>query len=160
EQGRAQDALEQLEPLQDGGARHLHTVRLLLRAHHELGHDDRTFTLARSLSRRGAVDQAEATRLIESSAAARLRAAAGEGWRAIWKDLKADERILPEVALAGAAAFDSAGQPDEAAKVLETAIGARFDPRLLAAYARCDATQVPRRLEKAEAWLQQQPRHA
>lgn len=159
EQGRAEDALARLEPLQDGGARHLHTVRLLLQAHHELGHDEQTFTLARSLSRRGVVDQAEASRLIESSAAARLRAADGESWRAIWKELKADERILPEIALAGAVAFESAGQPDEAAKALEAAIAERFDPRLLAAYGRCDATQVPRRLEKAEAWLQKQPRN-
>jgi len=158
DQGRAQEALAQLEPLQDGGARHLHTMRLLLRAHHALGHDEQTFALARSLSRRAAVDQDQALRLIESSAAARLRAALpGDGWRAVWKDLKAEERTLPEVALAGAAAFESAGQPEEAAKVLETAIGERFDPRLLAAYARCDAAQVPRRLEKAEAWLQRHP---
>jgi len=159
EQGRAQDALARLEPLQDGGARHLHTVRLLLQAHHELGHHDQTFVLARSLSRRGVVDQAEARRLIESSAAARLRDAGDENWRAIWKDLKADERTLPEVALAAAAAFESAGQSDEAAKVLEAAIAQGLDQRLLAAYARCDVAQVPRRLEKAEGWLQKQPRH-
>ena len=159
EQGRAQDALDRLAPLQDGGARHLHTVRLLLRAHHQLGHHEQTFNLARTLSRRGVVDQDEARRLIEASASARLRAAGDETWRAIWKELKADERTLPEVALAGAAAYDAAGQHDESTRVLEAAIAERFEPRLLAAYARCDASQVPRRLEKAEAWLQKQPRH-
>jgi len=159
DEGRPQDALARLEPLQkEGGVRHLHTQRLLLRAHRALGHHDQTFALARSLLRRGAISASDAGALIESSAAARLRAAmANDTWRAIWKDLKPEERMQPEIALAGAAAFESSGQSDEAARVLEAAIALRNDPRLLAAYARCDAGQVPRRLEKAEAWLQIQP---
>src|SRR6185437_16182435 len=39
-QGQAQKALDALAPLQDGGARHLHTLRLLLRAEKALDHHD------------------------------------------------------------------------------------------------------------------------
>ncbi|OZI30137.1 protoheme IX synthesis protein [Bordetella genomosp. 10] len=159
EQGRPQQALQVLEPLQDGGARHLHTLRLLLRAERALNHHERVFTLARGLLRRGAMDKNEALRVIDTAGAARLRAgaASGDGWRAIWKDMKADERVLPEIALAAAAAFEAAGEGDEAARILDAAIARQFDPRLVAAYARCDASQVPRRLERAESWLQQRP---
>lgn len=158
EQGQPERALEVLAPLQDGGARHLHTLRLLLRAERALGHHDRVFTLARALSRRGALARDEAARIIDLSGAARLRAAAdGDAWRAIWKDLKAEERLLPDIALAGAAAFEAAGEADEAARILEAAIAHGFDARLLNAYSRCDAAQVPRRLERAEKWLQQRP---
>jgi len=159
DEGRPQDALARLEPLQkDAGARHLHTQRLLLRAHRALGHHDQTFALARSLLRRGAIASAEAGTLIESAAAARLRAAvANDTWRAVWKDLKPEERALPEIALAGAAAFEASGQSEEAARTLEAAIALNDDPRLLAAYARCEPEHVARRLEKAEAWLQAQP---
>ena len=88
-----------LAPLADGGARHLHTMRLLLRAHAALNHHDQMFSLARALVRRNALPRQEADQLIDASGAARLRAA-NDGWRAIWKDLKAEERLLPEIALA------------------------------------------------------------
>lgn len=160
DQGRAERALAVLAPLADGGARHLHTMRLLLRAHTALHHDEQVFTLARGLVRRNALARSEADALIDASGAARLRAAAAansEAWRAIWKDLKAEERLLPDIALAGAAAFDAAGEANEAARVLEAAVAVKFNPTLVAAYARCEAEQVSRRLAKAETWLQQRP---
>ncbi|QKH33985.1 protoheme IX synthesis protein [Achromobacter pestifer] len=160
DQGRAERALAVLEPLADGGARHLHTMRLLLRAHTALHHDEQVFTLARGLVRRNALARSEADHLIDASGAARLRAAAAggsEAWRPIWKDLKAEERLLPEIALAGAAAFEAAGEASEAARVLEAAVAVKFNPALVAAYARCEAEQVSRRLARAETWLQQRP---
>ncbi|MBB1597056.1 heme biosynthesis HemY N-terminal domain-containing protein [Achromobacter sp. UMC46] len=158
DQGRAERALAVLAPLADGGARHLHTMRLLLRAHTALHHDEQVFTLARGLVRRNALARNEADQLIDASGAARLRAAANsDAWRAIWKDLKAEERLLPDIALAGAAAFEAAGEANEAARVLEAAVAVKFNPTLVAAYARCEAEQVSRRLAKAETWLQQRP---
>ena len=163
DQGRAQDALAVLTPLQDGGARHLHTMRLLLRAEAALDHHERVFTLARGLMRRNALSKTEAEQLIDKSGAARLRAAAASGteaWRSVWKDLKSDERTLPQIALAGAMVFEAAGEPAEAAKVLEAAVPVHFTPALVQAYARCDSDQVPRRLAKAEGWLQKRPADA
>ena len=125
-------------------------MRLLLRVHAALNHHDQMFSLARALVRRNALPRQEADQLIDASGAARLRAAAAnDGWRAIWKDLKAEERLLPEIALAGAAAFEAAGEAAEAARVLEAAVAVKFNPALVAAYARCDASQVSRRLARA-----------
>lgn len=153
-QGKPAEALARLAPLQETASRHLHAQRLFLRAHHALGHNEESFALARALSRRGVLDEAEARTILGTTAAARLRGAQGEEWRKVWKDLKSDERLLPEVALAGAYCFDEAGHPDDAGKILEAAINDSFDARLIEAYAQCDADQVPRRLEKAEKWLQ------
>ncbi len=158
EQGLAQQALDVLLPLQQAGARHVHTLRLLLRAYRQLNRHDQVFVLARTLSRRGALHETEARQIIEVAAAARLRETLDSGeWRQVWKDLKSEERILPEVALAGATALAASGQSEDASRALELAIAARLDPRLLAAYSRADATQVSRRLQKAEAWLQRHP---
>jgi HemY protein len=158
DQGLAQQALDVLLPLQQAGARHVHTLRLLLRAYRQLGRSDQVLVLARTLSRRKALPAIEARALIETAAAARLRETLHSGeWQKIWKDLKTDERILPEVALAAAAAFEVSGQSQEASKTLEAAIERDFDPRLLEAYARGEPTQVARRLEKTEAWLQKKP---
>lgn len=163
DQGRAQDALAVLAPLQEGGARHLHTLRLLLRAEAALGHHDRVFTLARGLMRRNALSKTEAEGLIDHAAAARLRAAAASGtdaWRTVWKDLKSEERVMPEIALAAATAFDNADEPAEAARILEAAIAVHFTPALIDAYARCEGEQIHRRLAKAEGWLQKHPQDA
>ena len=158
DQGLAQAALDELLPLEESSARHVHTMRLLLRAYRQLGRHDQVYSLASALQRRGALHESEARPIIEAAAAARLRALQPDGdWREVWKSLKSDERKLPEVALAGAAAFEAAGLPDDAARALEQAIAAGFDSRLLSAYARCDASQVARRLEKAEGWLAQRP---
>lgn len=158
DQGLAQTALDELLPLEESSARHVHTMRLLLRAYRQLGRHDEVYSLATALQRRGALHESEARPMIEAAAAARLRALQTQDeWHTVWKSLKSDERKLPEVALAGAAAFEAAGMPDEASRALEQAISVGFDPRLLAAYARCDPGQVARRLEKAEGWLEQRP---
>ena len=157
DQNRPQDALVLLQPLQDATTRYFHATRLLLRAHRQLRNHDRVFELTRLLSRRGVLEKTEAAQLIETSAAARLRAGGLEGFKAIWSDLKADERALPDVALAAADLHTAEGNIDEASKILETAINARLDPRLLNAYSQCPAEHVARRLTKAEGWLKTHP---
>lgn len=161
DQGLAAQALEALLPLQERSARHIHTLRLLLRAYRQLNRHDQVYMLARTLNRRGALHETEARQIIEVAAAARLRETTHAGdWHAFWKELKADERTLTEVALAGAAAFEANGQLDEASRALEQAIPLSFDSRLLAAYSRAEPSQVKRRLEKAETWVQSRPHDA
>lgn len=158
DQGEPQLALDSLLPLQQSGARHVHTLRLLLRAYKQLSQHEKVFELTRSLSRRGALPASEATQMIGTAAAALIRAGQhDDAWRKIWKDLKSEERAMADVALAAAEANESLGQFDEAAAILEQAIVVSFDPRLLAAYARSDAKHVARRLEKAESWLDKRP---
>jgi len=101
DQGLAAQALEVLLPLQERSSRHIHTLRLLLRAYRQLNRHDQVYTLARTLNRRGALHETEARQIIETAAAARLRETTHNGqWHAFWKELKSDERTLTEVALA------------------------------------------------------------
>ncbi len=161
DQGLAQQALDELLPLQESGARHIHTLRLLLRAYRQLNRHEQVFGLARTLNRRGALHDTEARQIIEIAAAAYLRETTHTGgWQSFWKGLKTEERTLTDVALAGAAAFEANGLLDEASRALEQAIPPAFDPRLLAAYSRAEPSQVKRRLEKAEAWVQSRPHDA
>lgn len=161
DQGLAAQALEALLPLQERSARHIHTLRLLLRAYRQLNRHEQVYALARTLNRKGALHETEARQIIEVAAAAHLRDTTHSGdWLAFWKALKSEERTLTEVALAGAAALEANGQLDEASRALEQAIPGTFDPRLLAAYSRAEPSQVKRRLEKAEGWVQSRPNDA
>lgn len=154
---RAQDALALLKPLQDASSRYFHATRMLVRAHQQLGNHDKVYELTRLLVRRGAISPSLAQQYIESSGAARLIAAGSEGFKSVWNDFKADEKTLPGLATVAARIQSMAGQHDEAARILENAINARMDPRLLALYAQCPPEQVKRRLNKGEGWLKAHP---
>jgi len=157
DQNRPQDALALLQPLQDASSRYLHATRLLLRAHRQLRNHDRVYDLTRLLLRRGAIERSEAMQLIEMSAAARLHSVGANGFKAIWGDLRADERTMPDIALAAAGIQAAEGHHDEASRILEAAIAVKPDPRLLSAYSQCPQQYVSRRLAKAEEWLKRYP---
>lgn len=157
DQNRAQQAIALLQPLQDASSRHLHATRLLLRAYRQQGDAERVYELTRLLMRRSGIERQEALGHIEFAAAARLRAGGSEQFKTLWSDLKADEKLLPGVALEAALIQEREGNYEDAGRILEPAIAASFDARLLEAYARCPAEQVGRRLAKAEEWLRSQP---
>jgi HemY protein len=195
QQGRTTEALAALQVDHVQPMRHLHTMRLMLRVYQQTQNHAKVLELARALRRKDAISQDEADKLIEAAAAALIRANAGAdprlgldsdpgntgnadnpaqsqgqraSWQACWKDLKSEEKVLPEVALAAAQAFQDAGNYKEATKVLEAALTshdksqrdssgglAPLNPKLLAAYARAEPEQVTPRLQKAEQWLEE-----
>ncbi|MGE4124554.1 MAG: heme biosynthesis HemY N-terminal domain-containing protein [Pusillimonas sp.] len=160
DQNRAQEALTLLQPLHDGSARRVNATRLLLKAHQQLGNFDQSFELVRQLMRRNAIDREQALPLIAQAASERLRAGGADGFRTIWGELKSDEKVLPDVALAGAHVQQQAGHHDEAGKLLEAALNVKLDARLLNTYAQVPAEQVSRRISKAESWLKAEPDNA
>jgi HemY protein len=154
QQGQAGQALDVLGADNVEANRHLHTMRLLMKAHDQLGNNDKVLELARVLRRKQAISDAQSDRLIEQAACAELRRRQATGdWEVFWKSLRTEEKVLPEVALAGSSAMQSTGQLKESTKVLENAIKVTFDPRLLIAYARAEPEQVNPRLQRAEQWL-------
>ncbi|MBU4609883.1 hypothetical protein IMZ29_04780 [Achromobacter sp. GG226] len=156
-QGRAADALATLEPVRQGGARHVHVQRLLLRIYLALPNWEEALKLARTLSRHRAADM-DVNPTIAQAAAQWLRSAGDEpARRAVWKSLKASERTQPEVALAAADVF--ADDPVFVRKILQTALEPNLDARLLTAYAVCGPEEAGQRLQRAETWLQTHPRH-
>src|SRR3546814_1289761 len=64
---------------------------------------------------------------------------------------------MPDIALGAASIQNSAGNHEEAAKILEGDINVTPDPRLLCAYCQCPPDRVARRLGKAEVWLKANP---
>jgi len=158
DQGLAQKALDTLLASGAETAKHVHTMRILLRAYQQLNDHSQVLNIAHQLKRMRAVAAQEADRLVDVSAAAQIRDAQRRGeWLPIWKSLRSDEKLLPEIALAGAHAFESNDQIKEASRILENSIEQSFDVRVLDAYARADGQEINRRLQKSEGWLIKRP---
>lgn len=158
EDGQARRALDALMASSADVQKHVHMMRLLLRAYQALGMHDKVLETARLLRRKDAIASAQGKDYVEHSAAEQLRQLQGQPqWKEFWKSLRSEEKLYPEVALAGAAGLQAQGESREASRLLEQAIKESFDGRLLAAYAGADSDQVNARLQKAEGWLAQRP---
>jgi HemY protein len=159
DQGQAKAALEVLDRAGVKERKDVHTLRLLLRTHQQLNNNEQVLDLARRLRRQQAISTEQADGLIEAAAAYLIKAksllADSAEWESFWKSLRAEEKVLVSVALAGSDAYQARGKLKEASKVLEVAIKESFDPRLLQAYAKAEAEQVTSRLQNAERWLTQ-----
>src|SRR3546814_2631619 len=80
---------------------------------------------------------------------ARLQAGGPEGFKAIWGDLKSDERTLPDIALAGAGIQQAQGNIDEASRTLEAALQIRLESWLLNASSQCPPAHE---IGRAQVW--------
>lgn len=161
DQGLAQQALDTLLASGAETTKHVHTMRILLRAYQQLNNHTQVLHIAHQLKRMRAIQPQEADRIVDVAAAAQIRDAQRRGdWQPVWKSLRNDEKLLPEVALAGAHAFEANDQIKEASRILENSIEQSFDVRVLDAYARAEGQEVNRRLQKAEGWLAKRPNDA
>ncbi len=161
DQGLAQQALDTLLASGAETTKHVHTMRILLRAYQQLNNHTQVLHIAHQLKRMRAIQSQEADRIVDVAAAAQIRDAQRRGdWQPIWKSLRSDEKLLPEVALAGAHAFEANDQIKDASRILENSIEQSFDVRVLDAYARAEGQEVNRRLQKAEGWLAKRPNDA
>lgn len=157
EQAQAQEAIHLLQPVQDASSRHFHATRLLLRAYQQQDNPERVYELTRLLLRRSAIEKNQALAYIDYAASRRLQHASEEQFKAIWSDLRTEEKIRQPVALAAGQWLTQANRLDEAARVLEAAIQQDPAPELLNLYASTTEEQYKRRLSKAEEWLQRHP---
>lgn len=155
EQGESKQALALLEPLaKAGGANQDHIQKLLLRGYKQIGNQDKLLDVARTLTKKGAIDDFEGRRLIEHAGAAVMKATTRDSWANTWKSFSSAEKTMPLIALAAAEKAQAAGHADTAGQILETSLRDQIDARLLNAYVQCPQEQVNARLTKAQQWLE------
>lgn len=147
-------ALSTIEQFHDKGLRHIHSLRIALRAS-ELAEDwGRVLTLLRQLEKRGALPEAAVRGLRVRACRALFTIRTGDAGsvRDLWNGLKPVERALPECAEAAALAFSASGHQDAARRLIEETMRSDVSPNLLAIYA--DLSEVParERIQQVEQW--------
>ena len=151
-------ALEVVRQLHAAGARHIQSLRLALRAHRYAGDWAEVLRLVRVLGKRDAVHPV-AAREIKTQAYAALLAerADAHALGLFWQEVPSADRLVPEIALVGARAFNRAGLAFQARLILEAALSANWDERLLREYVHCTEPNPVVQIERAERWLRDHP---
>ena len=160
---RPEVALDAVNELNSTGTRHIHALRLALKAHQRAGNWPEVLRLVRLLDKRNALHPALSRRLRELAYEDLLSDSShdAESIRRVWATIPADDRIKPYIAARAARAFNSCGLHDEARAVIERALTSEWDDGLVRAYresaAAAGSPELLAQIERCEAWAARRP---
>jgi HemY protein len=155
-------ARESLRSLQGSGARHIATLRLLMRAERGMRNWQEVLRLAGQLGKRDAIPPALAEDYRNQAHVELLKQAAAErtSFEERWGRIPERERTTPRVAAAAARHARSLGLTDLGREAIEKGLAADWDATLVSLYSELpEMPQAARiaearaRLERAERWL-------
>jgi HemY protein len=157
------NALDAANELNASGTRHIHALRLALKANQHANNWPEVLRLVRLLDKRNAIHPALSARLRELAYADLLsdRAHDAESLRRVWATVPAQDRAQPLVAVRAARAFNGKGLHDEARSIVEKALAGEWDERLVRAYGHSAAAEGSQALltqiERCEEWRRTRP---
>ncbi len=159
EERRFEEARQVLQELHTGGARHIATLQLLLRAEQGLGHWSEAVRLARALEKREALPAEAAESLVVRARTSELSRVSHDpaSLAGFWRELPERERTHPRIAAAAARAFMQLGDCRSAHRLIERALDESWESDLVLLYSECSDPDALSRIERAEAWLARHP---
>ena len=159
-------ALEAVNELNVSGTRHIHALRLALKANQRAKNWPEVLRLVRLLDKRNALHPALSRRLRELAYEDLLTTQAhdAESIRRLWSAIPQEDRVRPFVAVRAARAFNAKSLHAEARSVVEKALTVEWDDRLVRAYGDSAATEgssaLLAQIERCEEWLRSHPADA
>jgi len=155
-------AREALRGLQ-GGAKHIATTRMLLRAERGSGAWDEVLRLSDQLAKHDAIAPALAEEYkVQATVELLARSADDAGaFERRWRSIASRVQLQPRVAAAGARQATALGRAAQAREILDKALAAEWSPDLAALYAELPAqmdsaervAEARARIERGERWL-------
>jgi HemY protein len=159
-------ALKTVDELNANGTRHIQALQWALKANQQAKNWPEVLRLTQTLDKRNALHPALSNRLREMAYDALLSDSAhdAESIRRLWADVPQADRLKPFIAARAAHAFSSRGLHDEARTLLERALAAAWDIRLIRAYrdsaADTGSPALLTQIERCESWLTRRPTDA
>ena len=159
-------ALAALQELNTNGIRHAQALRLALKVNQNSRNWPEVLRLVRLLDKHNALHPALSRRLRDMAYEALLPKAGedAEALKKLWATIPSADRLSPLVASLAANAFVKTGRQQDAADILEKALAAQWDARLLRAYRDCAASEgtatLLAQIEQGEQWLRERPNDA
>ncbi|MFM8466711.1 MAG: heme biosynthesis HemY N-terminal domain-containing protein [Oxalobacteraceae bacterium] len=156
-------ALEALQALNNAGIRHTQALKLALKVHQNARNWPEVLRLVRLLDKHKSLHPALSRRLRDMAYEALMPKASEdpESLKLLWSKVPTEDRNSAVVAVQAANAFMKIGQQIEAAAIIESALAAQWDSRLLRAYRQCAAPEgsatLLKQIEHCEHWLRERP---
>jgi len=151
-------ALAAVKELNASGTRHIHALRLALKANQRARNWTEVLRLVRSLDNHNALHPALSRRLRELAYHDLLqdRNHDAESIRNLWQTIPATDRVKSYVAVCAADTFHTRGLHDEARAIVEKALNAEWDDKLIRAYRKSAAAEgspaLLAQIECCEKW--------
>lgn len=147
-------AIAAVGALHQGGSRHIHALRIALRAYEQARDWPNVLRLINQLQKRDALHgiPAEQLRIEAYRELLRERTPDAAALRKLWSNVPAADRVQPDVAADAADAFLAAHDISTAQSVLEAALNEAWSDRLGARYAALPGSSVRSRLDRVETW--------
>jgi HemY protein len=156
-------ALAAVGELNQSGTRHIHVLRLALKANQQARNWPEVLRLVRTLDKYNALHPAASKRLRELAYDDLLsdRSSDAESIRRIWSQVPPADRTSPYVAERAARTFSARGMSDEARSIVERALAVEWSDRLIRAYrdgaAPTGSPALLAQIERCEEWSIQRP---
>lgn len=156
-------ALDVVKELNANGTRHIHALRMALKANQRANNWPEVLRLVRTLDKNNALHPALSTRLRELAYQDLLKNPSNdaESLRNIWWAIPAEDRIKAYVAMHGANAFNQRGLHDDARAIIEKSMALEWDDRLLRPYRASAAGEgspaLLAQIERCEEWTKKHP---
>lgn len=163
---RPERALDVVNELNASGTRHIHALRMALKANQRASNWPEVLRLVRTLDKNNALHPALSGRLRELSYQDLLRDQPhdAESIQRVWYSIPAEERTKSFIAVHAATAFNKLGLHDEARLIVEKALAVEWDERLLRAYRASAAPEgspaLLAQIERCEEWCKKYPADA
>jgi HemY protein len=154
DEDRPDDAVAEIDSVHSGKSRHIHALRLALRAY-ERAHDwQRALAVIGQLDKRDALPAAaiRGSKIRAYRAIFKLRGGDADAIWDVYRSLGRRDRQIIEIVDAAAHALASAGDEQRAGRLVEEALAEQVSPRLLSLYARLTSVPARDRLARAEKW--------
>ncbi len=160
---QSSQALQAVKELNANGTRHIHVLRWALKANQQAKQWSEVLRLVRALDKHRSLHPALSLRLRELAYQDLLsdRSHDPESIRRLWFSIPAEDRLKPFVACLAARTMVAQGLYDEARNLLEKALQADWDERLIIAYrdtaAKEGSAALLNQIERCEVWLKSYP---
>ncbi|WP_353152653.1 heme biosynthesis protein HemY [Herminiimonas fonticola] len=156
-------ALDVVKELNANGTRHIHALRMALKANQRAENWPEVLRLVRTLDKNNALHPTLSNRLRELAYQDLLKNPSNdeEAIRNVWLSIPAEDRVKPFIAARAAEAFSKRGLQDEARAIVEKALAVEWDDRLLRAYRAAAAAEgtpaLLGQIERCEEWAKKHP---
>ncbi|NMM27875.1 MAG: heme biosynthesis protein HemY [Glaciimonas sp.] len=163
---QSEAALAAVKELNASGTRHIHVLRLALKANQQAKNWPEVLRLVQLLDKNKVLHPALSARLRELAYDDALsnRSHDADSIRRVLWNIPDEDQKKPFVAVRAASAFNAIGLHDDARKVVEKALSADWDARLLRAYRESAAANgdpaLLAQIEYCEAWIKKRPTDA